>query len=194
MNRAERERLVDSALDRALGPEAIEPREGIEQRILANLATVPQPRPWWRWMWVPAMAAAAVLAVVIGVRVMHREPAAPQVVHKNVETPKEKKVEVAPRVAPAAPSLSPRRNVLAHKNPARNVEIAKAGPLPKQDVFPSPVPLTEQEGLLLALMRRKPEEAKLIAIEQQAERERIQKYFETGDPPAAPPSPAQTMR
>lgn len=194
MNPERKERIVDSMLDRALGPQPVEPRAGFEERLLANLASQPQRHPWWQWMWVPALAAATLLAVVIGMKVLHREPAVPQVVQKTVETPKQQKVAVAPPVAPAAAPSSPRRNGLARGNTAQTMVIARTTPLPKQDVFPSPVPLTEQERLLLALMRRTPNEAKLVAIEQQAERERIQKYFETGEPPAASPAPAQTMR
>ena len=57
MNREERERLVDRVLNEALAPQEIQPRAGLEQRILANLRAQPLPRPRWRWMWVPAVAA-----------------------------------------------------------------------------------------------------------------------------------------
>jgi hypothetical protein len=187
MNPKERERLVDSVLDRALRPQLVEPRPGLEERILANLPTQPQRRPWWQWMWIPALAAAALLAVVIGMRVMHRELPAPVQAIKTVEAPKQE-ATVEPE-APAIKQLQPQR---AH--PPARVQVARVTPaLPKQGVFPSPVPMTDQERLLLALVRRNPEQAKAIAVEQQAERERIQKYLERGDSSDSP-STAQQMR
>jgi hypothetical protein len=199
MNREERERLVDGVLDRALGPQAVEPRPGLEERILANLPAH-APRPWWQWMWIPALAAAAVLAIVIGMRVMHEETPQPVQVRNTVETPKQ---EVATKLeAPMVKKAEPPR-VIAKRVPPRQmlseqkVEIARAIPsqeLPRQAVFPAPQPLTEQERLLLAFVNRQRPQAELVASEQQAEREKVQKYFETGEAPVAPPTPAQTMR
>jgi hypothetical protein len=199
MNREERERLVDGVLDRALGPQAVEPRTGLEERILAKLPAAPA-RRWWQWMWIPALAAAAVLAVVIGMRLMHQEAPQPVQAKKAVETPKQ---EVAARPdAPMVKKATPPR-VIAKQAPWRRmvagpkVEIARAIPsqeLPRQAVFPAPLPLTEQERLLLAFVRHQRPQAELVASEQQAERERVQKYFETGEAPVAQPTPAQTMR
>ncbi len=197
MNREERERLVDSALDWALGPRLVEPREGLEQRIVANLATAPQPRLWWRWMWVPALAAAAVLALVIGMRVMRREAPAQQQAQKTVEAPKP---EIAVKQSPSVPQPMQRRQAAVHiapktaNAPKTQIAVAQRQELPRQAVFPSPTPLTEQERLLLALVNRQRPQAEQIAAEQQAQRESFQKYLETGEAPVPPPTPAQPMR
>ncbi len=193
MNPHERERLVDSALDRALGPQRVEPRTGMEGRILANLQSQPERRPWWRWMWVPALAAAAVLAVVIGMRVMHIETPAPVQVKNTIESPKpEVATRPQPPVAERNTNAIPRRKGPRPPMAKARVETARAmPPAPKQEVFPSPLPTTEQERLLLALVRQHPEQAKAVAIEQQAERERVQKYLETGDVSAEPTRPQQ---
>ena len=187
MNHEERERLVESVLDRALSPRLVEPRAGFEDRILANLPAQPERRPWWRWMWIPALAAAVVLAVVIGMRVMHREPPAAVQAIKTVEAPKQE-ATVKPEATAIKQLQSPRAL------PRARVQIARVTPaLPKQGVFPSPMPMTDQERLLLALVRRNPEQAKAIAVEQQAEHERIQKYLERGEASDSP-STAQQMR
>ena len=198
MERTQRERLVDSALDRALGPQSVEPRTGFEERILAHLAAAPQPRPWWRWLWIPALAAAAVLSVVIGLRWMQRETPPPVQAQKTVEAPIPEAAGKTPRneglLSPPAIAkhTSPRR-----RNAAASVEAAStrsAQDLPRQAAFPVPVPLTEQERLLLSLVNRQRPQAVLLAAEQQAEREKVQKYFETGEVSAAQPIPAQPMR
>jgi hypothetical protein len=199
MNREERERLVDGVLDRALGPQAVEPRPGLEERILANLPAH-APRPWWQWMWIPALAAAAVLAIVIGMRLMQKETPQPVRAKKTVETPQQ---EVATRPeAPVVKKATPPRVIAKQASRRRmvagpKVEFARATPsqeLPRQAVFPALLPLTEQERLLLAFVNRQRPQAELVASEQQAEREKVQKYFETGEAPVAQPTPAQPMR
>ena len=196
MNGAERERLVDSVLDRALGPQRVEPRAGFEERILANLPKEGERRPWWRWMWVPALAATALLAVVIGIRLMNPEPQAPVQVKKTNAVPNPE-VATKPQVG-IQPPVERRRQIATRGDRSASappVTIAKSEPpLPRQTVFPSPVPLTEQEQLLLAFVNRQRPQAELVAAEQQADRERIQKYFETGEVPEAKPIAAQPMR
>lgn len=199
MDPKERERLVDSVLDRALRPQLVEPRPGLEERILANLPTQPQRGPWWQWMWIPALAAAALLAVVIGMRVLHREAPAPIESKKTVQQPKQE-IAVRPE-PPARDSVAPRKEVATHsgstsarKPRAEVVAAALRQDLPRQAVFPAPVPLTDQERLLLALVNRQRPEAELLAAEQQAQRERVQKYFETGEVPETQPITAQPMR
>ena len=196
MNPKERERLVDSVLDRAFGPQPVEPRPGLEERILANLSAQQQERRRWRqWIWVPALAAAAVLAIVIGMRLMHRETATPVQVRHTVETPKQE-VAVKPEI-PARPAIEPPARDGRGIRPvaARPVTVAKVEPsMPRMEVFPAPVPLTDQERLLLALVRRQRPEAELLAAQQQADHDKVQKYFETGEATVAQPTPAQSMR
>src|SRR5579884_472422 len=99
MDRQRKERIVDDVLNRALGPQLVEPRQGLEGRILANLATMPPRRPWWRWMWVPALAAAALLAIAIGIRMMQHEAPKPIEAQKTVEAPKQE-VARTPQMRP----------------------------------------------------------------------------------------------
>ncbi|MGH9523712.1 MAG: hypothetical protein ACRD3E_14380 [Terriglobales bacterium] len=191
MNREERERMVDGALARALAPRQVEPRDRFEERLLANLAAQPERRPWWRWVWVPALAAVVVIAIALGIHALRR-PA--NVIETRGNTPPpEQPVETA-----KAPAQRPQ--VVRHKAVRRvqpHVQLAHANPapiiLPKQDVFPTPVPMTGQERLLLALVHRRPQQAKEIAEEQETYRQRVQTYFESGVP-SGEPDTAQRMR
>ena len=195
MDRERKERIVDDVLNRALGPELVEPRDGFEQRILAKLATEPQRRRWWRWVWVPAIAAAAVLAIVMGLRMIERPTSKPMEANKAVGAPKQ---EVATKPRTPDNYTSARALVAKHKSAKpttkAQVLVASTSALPRMDVFPAPAPLTEQERLLLALVNRQRPQAELLAAEQQAERDKAQKYFETGEAPAVTPVAAQPMR
>lgn len=194
MNAERKERIVDDVLNRALGPHMAEPREGFEQRILANLATAPERRPWWRWMWVPAVAAAAVLAIVLGMRVMRHESPKSIEANKTHEAPKQ---EIARKTITPDGRMSPRRALGKHKSAATSSAakvVAQAMAQPRMEVFPSPTPMTEQERLLLAFVHRNLDQAKTIAFEQQAERERIQKYFDGNDSSAADTAMPQDKR
>jgi len=189
MNREERERRVDSALNRALAQENVEPRDGFEERLLANLVAQPERRPWWRWIWVPALAAAvALVAIVVGLQALRRP--VPVIETHSVKAPPEQPVVTAKSQAKPLPAV--RRKVVRRVRPP--VQFARvSAPLPKQDVFPTPVPPTQQERMLLGLIHRRPRQAQEIAAEQEAYRQTIQKYLESISAPAEPGT-AQQMR
>lgn len=184
MKYEERERMVDRLLNEALGPQQVEPRPGLEDRIIAGLQAQPAPRRWWRWAWVPVAAA---VIVAIGLYVTRQpQPVAPPV------------ARTAPSTVPAvAPTPVPQPVVAQKPRPRRLVKppvVMAARQLPRQQVFPSPVPLTEEEKLLLALRSRHPAEVIEVAQAQQNEREKVQKYVETGEAPEPQPAPAREMR
>lgn len=192
MNQDERDRMVDRLLNEVLAPQEIEPRAGLEQRILANLRAQPEPWPWWRWMmlWVPAAAAVVLLAIILRPTRPAQPTKAPDVVER----------QSAPPVV--ASSVSTPEGVVAHRKPARDVAqpqkmiaaAATTASLPRQTVFPSPVPLTPEETMLLTLLRRNPSQAVLVAREQAMEWERILNNFQNGEAEAPPSVAAPDMR
>jgi hypothetical protein len=172
MNREERERMVDRLLNEALAPQEIEPRAGLEHRILANLRAQLEPRPWRRWMWVPALA--AVQLIVIGVMVTRRPqpPLAPVAVEQKTATPTQPKAVHPPAV------------VAKHRNPSRKslpvsvVAVATPAPVaPRQPVF-APASLTQAERALVAVLRSNPEEAKLVAKRQTETQQEAAEFME----------------
>ena len=73
MKPEEREPDLDQVLDQALARYSdVEPRAGLEERILANLRSQPQPRPWWMTWRMPALAAAILVAALVAYRVTGR--------------------------------------------------------------------------------------------------------------------------
>ena len=193
MNREDRERMVDRLLNEALAPQEIEPRPGLEQRILANLRAQPEPRSWRRWMktWAPVAVAAVLIALAVGLRMSSRpQPAKPAVAIEHQPT----------LPAPMKQPVPPASAVAAERKPMRDVArpqkmVAATRPaLPRQDVFPSPVPLTPEETMLLTLLRRNPSQAVLVAREQAMEWERILNNFQNGEAAAPPSIAAPDMR
>jgi hypothetical protein len=153
---------LDRALDAALAKyAAVEPREGLEDRVLANLrierAQVAH-RAWWRWSVAGALAAVVIVALALALRSgMTSHP------------------DVANHLSSAAPSARvPATQVASNPNPAPTLRTRRPHPLvvtagqaelrpPKLERFPSPQPLSEQEKLLQRYVEDYPEQAVLIA-------------------------------
>ena len=197
MNREGRERMVDRLLNQALAPQEIEPRAGLEQRILANLRSQPEPRPWWQWMktWVPvAVAAAVLIALAVGLRMSSR-PQLPRpaiAIAQPPTLPAPIKLPVQPAPVAAVEHKPVRHDARLPQSVVATVATRPA--LPRQDVFPSPAPLTLEETMLLTLLRRDPSQAVLMAREQAMEWERILNNFENGEAAAPPSSAAPDMQ
>lgn len=180
MNREERERMVDRVLNEALAPQEMEPRAGLEQRILANLRAQPEPRPWWRWVW--AAVAVALIALAVGLQMMDlTPPAKPPVAARQPSPAPAPKIVPAPAVRAQVrpPRGSPSTPVIA-------ASVTPPGPS-RQDVFPSPEPLSEQERLFYQFVRQSPREAVQVAQMQAVERIRSQQFMETGGAPETAP-------
>ncbi len=208
MNAEDRERELDRWLDEALARYSdVEPRAGLEQRILANLEARRQAsRPWWRWTWIPVAAAVLIAvgafwitrhrvqSVIPPVQVKHEVPAgAPPSraerarVGTDVGAPslakrsEAKGGNTAARVHPHHPAPQPVRLAAAKEDlPRREVFPSRDGVGP---MFPSPAPLNTQEVALIHLVKRDPEEVRMIAQEQEADRQRLAKMFEESGVP-----------
>jgi hypothetical protein len=157
---------LDRALDAALAEfAAVEPRAGLEERILANLR-IERKRAagyaWWRW---PAIAtAAAVIVVALSIVWRSGRPGhniTAQHLPATTQTNEHSGMQIAnnggsgltrPHEAPAR-----RPNPHAASRPAPVLYA------PKLDQFPSPQPLTEQEAILTRYVTNYPAHAALIA-------------------------------
>ena len=148
------DRELDQLIDAALPSySAAEPRPGLEQRILAHALAEPQPKRSLAWAWALALPTVACLLAFlffagrqnsnrntlqatattapIPLRQLHRKR--PQRIHS-----------VPPRKRPLPTKMSAQPSVTRET-------------LPKQDVFPSPSPLTDEERAAIALVRDPPQ-------------------------------------
>jgi hypothetical protein len=164
---------LDRQLDTALAKYAqIEPRAGLENRVLATLhaerSRVPQ-RAWWRWSVAGAVAVVVVVVALVlawrsgkfhGRETAHRPSiSAPAVSAPGLESAGS---GVGPEAGknddhPPAPGPAPKHFV----HGAHATAVASANP--KLDQFPSPQPLSEQERLLENYVAKYPERAVLLA-------------------------------
>jgi hypothetical protein len=160
--RASENDALDRELDAALTKyTAVEPRAGLEERILANLRTQREhaaSRSWWGWR--PAIALAAALAVLVAVSLwISRKPT--EVVHRPPVPTPGAEVAASRENTPQKPSTSMVAKNAGQHGPRHSQPMVTA--VPKLDVFPSPQPLSEQEQLLANYVTEYPEHAVLVA-------------------------------
>lgn len=175
---------LDRALDAALAKyTAVEPRPGLDDRILANLraeqSRVPG-RTWWRWGVAGALATVVVMALALAWR--SGKPS-PPVVANHPSTTTQEPNEPAREVVSSgeANERPPRASNAARRRTTNHVPrqtVVAANPKldqPKLDQFPSPRPLSEQEKILQSYVAEYPEKAALIA---RARNEALQRDLE----------------
>jgi len=158
---------ADRELDAALAKyAAVDPRAGLEERVLANLRVEQERVPnhaWWSWSVAVALAAVVVAALIVGWRsgkssppviVNHPSPLAP-----GANEPRTKVAANggANQVRPAGQGSKRAATVL------RPQPTVVASVIPKLDQFPSPQPLSEQEKILQNYVAQYPEQALLLA-------------------------------
>ena len=170
---------LDRALDAALAKyAAVEPRAGLEDRVLANLqaerAQVPD-RAWWQWGVAGALAAVVVIALALAWR--SGKPSRPVVARHSpamTEAAKDPARLVASNSGAGSNKRHPQASTEARRRTANHVRqetIVAANSnfnqpkldQPKLDQFPSRQPLSEQEKLLQSYVAEYPEKAVLIA-------------------------------
>jgi hypothetical protein len=157
---------LDHALSSALAKyAAVEPRVGLEQRILANLlakqAEVPH-AAWWKWWLAGVAIAVLVVAVAVGWKSGRDIP--PVIADHSSAIPRSSK-------GPETQVPGNDRNAIGPEKRAANPKaIVQRSPVtvaaaatPKLDQFPSPQPLSEQERILASYVAFYPEHAVLIA-------------------------------
>ena len=158
----ELDRILDAALARYA---AVEPREGLEQRVLANLRAVPPipERAWWRWGVIAAVVAVFLATLALTWRSdKQRHPVVANRPVVTTQPPKERTIRTVSNarssgVRPVRPNAG--RKVAVPPSPPA---LAIARP-PKLDQFPSPQPLSEQEKILQSYVAENPEQAVLLA-------------------------------
>lgn len=157
------DRVLDSALAKY---SAVEPRAGLEERVLVQLRSdelQPSRRVWLRWGLAAAVAAVAVVAVLAW-----RSSPAP---HTVVEThPPVTIHEPSIQAAKSGPDTTNEIAMAKHtstQKPAALPVPATIAAHPKLEQFPSPQPLSAEEIALAHYVKNFPKEAQLVARAQE---------------------------
>jgi len=166
-NKSRSNDALDRELDAALAQYgAVEPRAGLEQRVLTNLQAEREKmaaRTWWRWP--PAVALAAAVTIVVGASLVWRSAKAPPLV--SVDRPPTRVQsggQDGPALAGDVRNLPPLNSSARRKQTNRDRRRQPAvAALPKLEQFPSPQPMSEQEKILASYVAQYPEHAALIA-------------------------------
>lgn len=165
---------LDRDLDTALAKyAAIEPRQGLEERVLASMRAAQrrEDRSWWRW---PVVVAAAIVVVVAVLAWRSGKPPHPAIAsHPAIQRqiPSTATTQPANREAGA---LRPPAHGSIRVHSSQHVAAAAANP--KLDVFPSPQPLSDQEKILVSYVAQFHKQAVLIArvANEELERDRME--------------------
>src|SRR5579872_712963 len=157
----ELDRLLDTTLAKY---SAVDPRPGLNERILANLRSPEQPMTsaWWRWG-----VAVALAVVLIGSAVEWRSIRP----HSEIANHPIPGLQIPTgNASRAAHDYSPHDlGVNRHPDPVHQVATrssrAKPGTMqtPKLEQFPSPHPLSEQEQMLALYVEQFNDEAVIVA-------------------------------
>ena len=163
LDKGSRGNELDRVLDAALAKyAAVEPRTGLEERVLANLRSVKATGAhgvWWRWSL--AAAAAAVLLIAITLVWRSRTPSRPAIANHPTST-EHRSAGPEKDVAHHDANVIPRRPRQARRTHAPGSAPVVAA-VPKLDQFPSPHPLSEQEKILATYVAQFHDEAVLVA-------------------------------
>jgi hypothetical protein len=176
--RQDGEQGVDRELDMVLAKYAsIEPRAGLEQRVLANLRAERQP-VLKLWSWRRTAVAAVLLAIMAAVLSWRSGRPGPSTIAQRPprtasSIPQSEQVSASAGAEEngSRPSTVFDRPAVRRAQPAVVVSAA-AAVQHKLDQFPSPRPLSEQEQILVNYVAKYPETAALIAQARTEEREK----------------------
>jgi hypothetical protein len=142
------DRELDDLIDAALPSySAAEPRPGLQHRIIAHALAQPHRRKRLGWAWAFAVPAIACLLLFILPR-HHTVPQSAVASGPTTMTPPSIDSNIPLRTTP-----SPVQAEATHIHSAMASHPATHEPLPKQNVFPSPSPLTAEEQALVAYNR-----------------------------------------
>ncbi len=142
---------LDSMLEDALdGYSRAEPLAGLEERVLHRVraAEAPRRRPAG---WALAFAAAAALVLVTIVARVPRNPA-----------PNTRNIARAQIPSPARLAAKVEEPRVAREHRRGRIAAKRVAPVPKQEQFPAPAPLTADEQALRSFVERHPAEAQQV--------------------------------
>jgi hypothetical protein len=174
----EKDKRMDEMLDSLLASySSVEPRPGLETRILANVRDVEQrkpARPWWRFKGLWAAAAVAAAIIVVGLFIGGRQNVKqPPIVVKTTPTPVQPHAPQPepPEVVTGTPEHHRPRAAVTPAVESTHLESASVPLGRRPEIFPTPTPLSEQEKLMFTYLANTPKEEVVAQIQRNDQKE-----------------------
>jgi hypothetical protein len=174
---------LDDQLDAALAKyAAVEPRAGLEHRILATLKAQERQATgvaWWRW--------AGTLAVVLVITILVVWRAEKHRSEQVVRHPANPSQKSQPQIANMGLAGKHQQSPVAGRRPRKRASpgvtqaVGERSAKPKLDQFPSPQPLSQEELVLARYAVEFPAEATLIAKAQDEYEKEVQREMRSTD-------------
>ena len=175
---------MDEMLDSLLASySSVEPRPGLETRILANLRNDESravSHGWWnfKWLWAGAVVAAIIMAAVLinGWRRQRVEPPTNTVVQSGKPVPTQPVVQNS---SPATATVVPRHRKTLAPRPPQNATLALSE---RPQIFPTPVPLSEQERLMFTYLENTPREVVVAQMPRNDDQKEAEEFWADREP------------
>lgn len=187
----EKDKQMDEMLDALLAAySSAEPRPGLETRILAGLRDASgreaSPTSWnFRWLWAGAAVAAVVLVFVALVfRTVEKPHPLKTATHDRDAQQRDQasKPALASSFAPAATRRATvQRSAGKREGQNANRQDAEAAIASRPAIFPTPVPLSEQERLMFTYLANTPREV-VVAQMQRDDQKEAEAFWEDREP------------
>jgi hypothetical protein len=160
----ELDRILDASLAKYA---AVEPRAGLEERVLAHLSVESlqtSSHAWLQWGLAGALAVIVLVAVLAwrSTRIPH--PVVANHPSITIQRPSIQELEPAP---PATGDVAAAKLPSMRKPAARRAPASTGVANPKLEQFPSPQPLSAEEMALTHYVKDFPKEARLVAQTQE---------------------------
>jgi hypothetical protein len=165
---------LDLLLDSALKTYAdASPNDGLEHRVLARIAATRKapepeqaPRRWLPWA-IALPLAAGVLLIFLAAPKAKNSPS--QHAQNTLEAKHDPGTPVQNQPSPAFGSAEPQNpgSRVPRARSLSSVQATETARLPKQDVFPTPQPLTSEEQALVVFVARAPQQEREAVAEAQ---------------------------
>lgn len=177
------ERRLDELLDSALSEySAIEPRPGLETRILSHVREAAEQPRWWSARWLVAGGVATAIAVLMlsvwFFRPIHKPI---QQVVRSVPSSNEVQTSKNPETTATKDNRQRRRATVARKERHEEHPRQELARSDRPAVFPTPEGLSEQEKLMLAYVAQTPSEELIAQVRtRELEKEEFWKDAQSG--------------
>lgn len=181
----EKEKQIDEMLDSLLAAySSTEPRPGLETRILASLRDAPSreasPMPWnFKWLWAVAALAAAIIAGAVLMSGRHHVAPPSNTVVQAVQPAVQQPVIQEPTMQSSVPPAVHHRHKTLAPAPPQNVKLALSQ---RPAIFPTPVPLSEQERLMFSYLENTPREVVIAQIPRNDDQQESEAFWADREP------------